>query len=173
MFRAVFTLLGAFMLATLTFFYFETNELVIMEETRVNGEPIDSSSPPSLQMYHYIEKYSEEYDIPRDYAYGIAWKETRYRGPFQWDYNHSQTSYAGAVGPMQIMPSTANMMWGGKKISSEDLKNNIELNVKTSMKLLRHLKNRYGSWKMVFGAYNTGRPMVNQYAIDVYNFKVN
>lgn len=172
MFRAIFTLLGAFMLATLTFFYFETSELVIIEDARVNGEPIDSSSPPSLQMHHYIEKYSEEYDIPRDYAYGIAWKETRYSGPFHWDYNPAQTSYAGAVGPMQIMPSTAAMMWSGKKISREELRTNIELNVRTSMKLLRYLKNKYKSWKIVFGAYNTGYPMVNQYAIDVYNFKV-
>jgi soluble lytic murein transglycosylase-like protein len=172
MFRAIFTLLGAFMLTILAFFYFEMRELVIMEETRVNGELIDSNSPPSLQMYHYIEKYAAEYDIPRNYAYGIAWKETRYIGPFQWDYIHTQTSYAGAVGPMQIMPSTANMMWNGKKISSDELKNNIELNIRTSMKLLRHLKNRYGDWKIVFGAYNTGRPIINQYAIDVYNFKI-
>jgi soluble lytic murein transglycosylase-like protein len=172
MFRGIFTLLGAFMLATLTFFYFETQDLVTREESRINGEPIDSNSPASLQMYYFIEKYAEEYEIPKKYAYGIAWKETRYNGPFHWSYNPAQTSFAGAVGPMQIMPSTAAMMWRGEKISKDELKTNIELNVRTSMKLLRYLKNKYRDWKVVFGAYNTGYPMVNQYAIDVYNFDV-
>jgi hypothetical protein len=38
------------------------------------------------------------------------------------------------------------------------------------MKILRHLHNTYSNWKIAFGAYNTGRPIVNQYAIDVYNY---
>jgi len=52
------------------------------------------------------------------------------------------------------------------------LKGDIAYNVMTSMKLLRTLYDKYGDWKTVFGAYNTGRPMVNQYALDVYNYKV-
>ena len=30
----------------------------------------------------------------------------------------------------------------------------------------------YKDWKVAFGAYNTGRPVVNQYALDVYNYKI-
>jgi hypothetical protein len=41
------------------------------------------------------------------------------------------------------------------------------------MKLLQKLKNKYGSWEVAFGVYNTGRPMVNQYAMDVYRFEPN
>lgn len=130
---------------------------------------IDSKSPPCLQMFYFIEKYAEEYDVPKKYAYGIAWKETRYQGPFDWSYQHGQESFAGAVGPMQVMPSTARFIWK-KDIKKNDLKNDIELNVKTSMKILRHLHNTYSNWKIAFGAYNTGRPIVNQYAIDVYNY---
>jgi hypothetical protein len=169
MFRAIFTLLGVFMLGTLSFFYFEVrNE----ESDTLKAGKITTDSPPCLQMHYFIEKYADEYGIPKNYAYGIAWKETRYNGPFHWDYNPKQTSYVGALGPMQIMPATARMMWKGTDITKEQLKSDIELNVRTSMKLLRYLHGRYNNWKLVFGAYNTGRPMVNQYAIDVYNYKI-
>ena len=134
---------------------------------------ITADSPPCLQMYYLIEKYSEKYNVPREYAYGIAYCETRYKEPFQWEYDHKQISCAGAVGPMQIMYTTAEMMWPGKKFTKAFLKDNIEFNVETSMKLLRHLHDRYGDWKLVFGCYNTGRPMINQYALNVYNYKPN
>jgi soluble lytic murein transglycosylase-like protein len=123
-------------------------------------------------MYYNIEKYSEKYRIPKNYAYGIAFKETRYVGPFQWSYVHSQESFAGAVGPMQVMPATAKLMWK-KVVPRKELRDDISLNVETSMMLLRVLYDKYKDWKIVFGAYNTGRPMVNQYAIDVYNYKLN
>lgn len=135
---------------------------------------IDTQSPPCLQMYYAIEKYAKQYEIPLDYAYGIAYYETRYTGPFQWKYKHSQKSYAGAVGPMQIMPSTADMMWPEKdKINTAFLMNNINFNVETSMKLLKRLHGKYNDWSTVFGCYNTGRPCVNEYAKNVYNYKPN
>ena len=172
MFRGIYTILGAMMLSILTFFYFETKEIETEEKIALSGNQINESSPPCLQMYYHIEKYSEQYGIPKNYAYGIAWKETRYEGPFQWKYDPERESSAGAVGPMQVMPSTARMMWDGKMIYKKDLKSNIKLNVETSMKLLRRLYDKYRNWKLVFGAYNTGRPMVNQYAIDVYNYRI-
>ena len=126
--------------------------------------------PPCIEMHNCIEKYSEIYGIPKRYAYGVAWKETRYSGAFHWEYNPGQISCVGAVGPMQVMYSTAKMMWKDKEFTKEELKNDIEFNVETSMKLLRHLHDKYGDWKIVFGCYNTGKSIVNQYAIDVYNF---
>jgi soluble lytic murein transglycosylase-like protein len=118
-------------------------------------------------MYHYIEKYSRLYDIPRKYAYGIAFKETTYLGPDHLDYNPFRSSSAGAVGPMQVMPATAEMV-NGKRPTRNKLKNDIEYNVRTSMKLLRRLKNKHKNWKTVFGEYNTGKPIINKYANDVY-----
>jgi len=76
-------------------------------EVDLGGLPtINEDDPPCLQMYYYIEKYSEEYKIPRKYAYGVAYAETRYRGPFDWKYNHAQTSYAGALGPMPFLTTS-------------------------------------------------------------------
>jgi soluble lytic murein transglycosylase-like protein len=140
------------------------------QEVRVPNS-IDQGSPPSLQMYKYIKAYADTFDIPTRYAFGIAYAETRYDGPFHWKYNPAQTSCAGAVGPMQVMVSTAR--WINKdNISKERLKTDIKYNVYTSMKLLRILYNRRKNWKLVFGEYNTGRPCVNGYAERVFNHKI-
>lgn len=136
-----------------------------------SGIPINDNTPPCIRTYYFIEKYAQEYNIPLAYAYGVAYVETRYEGPFQWNYDPAKTSSAGAVGPMQIMPGTAKMMWPDTTINVDRLRTDIEFNVRTSMKLLRHLYDRYGDWKTVFGCYNTGRPMINDYAIKVYNYK--
>lgn len=131
---------------------------------------VSIQDPPCLQMYFNIEKYAEMYNIPKDYAYGIAFVETRYEGPFHWKYNQKQISIAGALGPMQIMPSTAELTWPDSTISNNRLMTDIEFNVHTSMKILRSLYNRYRDWKLVFGAYNTGSPCVNEYAQTVYSY---
>jgi len=136
-----------------------------------NGIPITDGTPSCIKMYYYIEKYADEYKIPHSYAYGIAYVETSYGGPFDWKYTHSLTSCAGAVGPMQIMHPTAQMMWPDSSFTTLRLRTDIQFNVRTSMKLLRHLYDRYGDWKVVFGCYNTGRPIINEYAHRVYNFK--
>ena len=63
--------------------------------------PINPKDPPCIQMYNCIEYYADSFNIPKRYAYGIAQVETGYNGPFHWRYNPAQTSYAGALGPMQ------------------------------------------------------------------------
>jgi len=127
------------------------------------------SSPACVAMFSSIEKHAKAYNVPLRYALGVAYIETRYTGPFDWKYNPERVSVAGALGPMQIMPGTAEMMWK-KKIPKERILCDIDFNVETSMKLLRHLYDKYGNWKTVFGCYNTGRPCVNGYAEKVYNF---
>lgn len=127
-----------------------------------------AGAAPSIQMYFYIKKYAKEYGVPEAYAFSLAYQETRYEGPLDMDYHHKQTSFAGAVGPMQIMPATAKLMCG-KSVPHSKLKSDIELNVMISMKLIRHLYDTYNDWGLAFGAYNTGRPCVNQYARNILN----
>lgn len=128
--------------------------------------------PPNLQMFFSIEKYAKEFNIPKSFLYGIAYHETRYEGPYDLNYKHNLSSPVGALGPMQIMPATSRFI-NGETVSRERLKSDIDYNVKTSAKLLRYLKDRYGDWKIVFGFYNTGKPKINSYAMKVYHFKVN
>lgn len=122
-----------------------------------------SSDPTPIEMYQMIEKYADEFRIPRHIAYNIAYKETRYQGPFHWSYKPGLESYAGAVGPMQVMVSTAEFI-NHRSISKNRLKNDLEINVKTSMKLLRVLYDKYQNWGIACGAYNTGQPIINDYA---------
>ena len=133
---------------------------------------IESTDPPCLQMYYFIELYADSFNIPKKYAYGIAHAETGYDGPFDWKYDHKQTSSVGAVGPMQVMLATARSL-NKDNVPVSKLKNSIEYNVRTSMKLLRVLYNRHGDWKLAFGAYNTGKPLVNNYAIRVSEYNPN
>ena len=132
--------------------------------------PVSRTDPPCLQMYYYIEKYADSFNIPKRFAYGIASHETGYKGPFHWDYNPAQTSCANAVGPMQVMVSTARWI-NNDNVTKDKLRTDIRYNVYTSMKLLRKLYNKRGDWKLVFGEYNTGRPCVNGYANKVYNYQ--
>lgn len=139
-------------------------------ENRIYSFAVTSPSPPSIELFQAIEKHAETYNIPRKYAYGIAYSETRYEGPFDWTYKHDLTSSAGAVGPMQVMYSTAKGLFPEKTFNVEHLRTNIDFNVECSMKLLRKLYDKYGDWKIVFGCYNTGRPIVNGYAEKVFNY---
>lgn len=133
---------------------------------------IKNTDPPCLQMYYFIEQYADSFNIPKKYAYGVAHAETGYDGPFDWKYNHKQTSSVNAVGPMQVMLATAR--WVNKdEVSLNKLKTDIKYNVRTSMKLLRMLYDKYGDWKSAFCAYNTGKPGINAYAIRVFEYEPN
>ena len=123
-----------------------------------------SDSPKSVKMYYLIEKYSDQFNIPKYIAYNVAFLETGYKGPFHWKYNPHQVSSAGALGPMQIMPKTGKWLTEGKSTSSK-LKNDIELNVMLRMKMLNWLYKKYGDWGICCGYYNTGYPKLNDYAI--------
>ena len=149
-----------------------TESLPIQTETIREYKAVTTQDPPCMQMYFHIERYADSFNIPKRYAYGIAAAETGYNGPFHWNYNHAQGSSAGALGPMQIMLPTARSN-NHDNVSRERLRNDIEYNVMTSMKVLRKLYNKYGDWKTVFGCYNTGRPCVNGYANRVYAHQIN
>jgi soluble lytic murein transglycosylase-like protein len=149
----------------------QTDEPEVKQEVRI-PEKIQRNTPPCMQMYNYIKQYADTFDVPLRFAFGIANAETGYRGPFHWNYNHAQGSNAGALGPMQIMLPTARSN-NNDNVSRERLRNDIEYNVRTSMKVLRKLYNKYRNWKVVFGCYNTGRPCINGYAERVYNHKIN
>jgi len=147
--------------------YPKNESLSLLDSAKSLGIPRNAAC---IQMFESIEKWSEFYNIPKNYAYGIAYEETRYGGPFDWKYNSSRTSPVGAVGPMQIMLATGKAM--DPSANRKRLLTDIDYNVQLSMKLLRHLHDRYGDWHKVFGCYNTGRPMVNQYSRNVASHKI-
>jgi len=117
----------------------------------------------SLQMYESIEHWSDSFGIPKHIAYNVAYLETRYQGPFDFNYNHKQTSSAGAQGAMQIITRWAHQ-YAERRITEKELRTNIDLNVMISMKMLRTRYNSTGNWATACGGYNTGSAIVNDYA---------
>ena len=122
----------------------------------------DRTVPPCIRMYHAIEEYSLKYGVPKDIAYGIAYHETRYKGPLDWGYSPNK-NLGSAYGAMQIDINTAYKLYG-KPISKEVLSDSIELNVELSMLYLSRLYRQYGNWSIALGSYNTGTPIINGYA---------
>jgi len=155
--------------SVLTFLYLNAS-FVIVKRPNKGIEVVEEKPIPSQQMVISIHKYAKIYKIPVDYLYAVAYHETGYRGPEHTSYNPAQKSKAGALGAMQIMPTTANDVHK-KKVSKQKLMADVDFNVMTSAKLIRQLKNRYKDWATVFGYYNTGYPIVNEYAESVVNKK--
>jgi soluble lytic murein transglycosylase-like protein len=148
-------------------FYYKSQFIIVKPKNNL-GHVEWKSNVPSIELYYAILKYSKEFNIPIEYAFGIAYVETGYQGPLHFNYDHRQISSAGALGPMQVMPSTADWI-NNTKVDNDIILNDIDFNVRTSMKLLRRLKDKYNSWLIVFGYYNTGYPKINDYARKVYN----
>ena len=63
--------------------------------------------------------------------------------------------------------------WQRNSWGLHNYKTDLKYNIRTSMGYLRRLHNRYKSWPIVFGYYNTGYPRVNDYALRVVNHKLN
>jgi len=118
---------------------------------------------PAQRLYTAIMHYAPMYDVPLHIAFNVARIETGYLGPFHIKYNHKQTSHCGAEGAMQIMPQYASY-YAGFKVTKQQLRDSIELNVEISMKMLQDWYGRYDDWSKATGAYNTGKPILNKYA---------
>lgn len=154
-------------IASVSLVFLTTSTIVVDNKKtftiKPNVEDIGKVNQSSMKMYECLEKFSDLYNIPKYIFFNIAYLETRYRGPMDENYKHNLTSRCGALGPMQVMPSTANFICK-EKVNRHKLKNDIELNVEISAKVLRHLHDKYNDWSLVCGYYNTGKPKVNKYA---------
>ena len=147
-------------LAIVGLMYFHINQRLDYFEERLDL----ANGTISLQMYESIEHWSDSFNIPKYVAYNVAWLETRYEGPFDFDYNPYLKSSAGAVGPMQIITKWAHK-FAGRRLSEKELKTNIDLNVKISMQMLRKWYSIHHDWTLACGAYNSGSPIRNDYAV--------
>jgi len=147
-------------LAIVGLMYFNINQRLDYFEERLDL----ANGTISLQMYESIEHWSDSFNIPKHIAYNVAWLETRYQGPFHFDYNPYKKSSAGAVGPMQIITRWAKP-YVRKRLSEKELKTNIDLNVKISMQMLRKWYSIHHDWTLACGAYNSGSPIRNDYAV--------
>ena len=139
-------------------------EYKVIKLQRESDELNNKLSVIPIQMHDALEKYSDSFNVPKHVAYNVAYLETRYQGPFDFDYEHRKTSSAGAVGPMQIITRWAQP-YAKKRVTTKELRNNIDLNVMISMKMLRKWYSIHHDWTLACGAYNSGQPIRNAYAV--------
>lgn len=125
---------------------------------------------PCETMHRCLTYYSHHYNIPENILFGVAFYETGYSGIDHTTYSPLKLSSAGALGPMQIMLKTARDI-NNDNVSVYKLQSDIDYNISTSAKLLNYLHDLYGSWDVALGYYNTGYPIVNEYALKICNFK--
>lgn len=104
-----------------------------------------------------ISVYSEKYDVPEHVIYAVIKAES--------GFDYSARSGVGAVGLMQIMPSTF------EELTDLHLKEYLEpsslfdadTNIRYGTYYLSYLYEIYEDWTLVFAAYNAGMGNVNSW----------
>lgn len=87
-------------------------------------------------------------------------KELKYLAVIESHLQSNAVSWAGAVGPWQLMPGTARM-YGLKVTSQYDERTDYYKSTRVAARLLKDLYAKYGDWLLVIAAYNGGPGNVN------------
>ncbi len=113
-----------------------------------------------LEHREIIEKYADEYDIPPELISAVILTESGFDSDAQ--------SRAGAVGLMQLMPSTAEEMCERMKLEySEELLTDPESSIKIGSYYLKYLYTYTGqNWDTACAAYNAGIGNVKKWQSD-------
>ncbi|MDR0913732.1 MAG: lytic transglycosylase domain-containing protein [Oscillospiraceae bacterium] len=99
-----------------------------------------------------VEKYADQYNLDADLVYAVIRTES--------SFNAEAISHAGAVGLMQIMPSTFDWLLekddqDPQSYTESDLKTP-EINIKYGCSFLRILLDEYSTEREAVAAYNAG-----------------
>ncbi|MGG6432457.1 lytic transglycosylase domain-containing protein [Anoxybacillus sp. D401a] len=123
--------------------------LMTTEETHAPTYEKVSASGHQNSIQQWIDEAATKYDVDRKLIYAVIRHES--------NFNPEAKSRAGAMGLMQLMPSTARML--GVQ-DAFDPKQNIE----GGTKYLRQLLDRYdGNMALALAAYNAGPGNVDKY----------
>lgn len=99
------------------------------------------------RFYEYALTVAERYDIPSQIFFNLITTESNW-DPFI-------TSYRGAIGLTQLMPTTALELgvnpWNARQ------------NLEGGARYLRQQHDRFGSWRLALAAYNAGPETVKRY----------
>ncbi len=92
-------------------------------------------------------------------SYGIP-VQLKYLSVIESSLSSTAVSWAGAVGPWQIMDETAREH--GLRTGYYDERSDYIKSTNAACKILKDLYNTYGDWLLVIAAYNTGSGNVNR-----------
>jgi len=104
-----------------------------------------------------VRGHSRNYQLDPALLAAVIYQESKFRA-------HARSS-SGAVGLMQLLPSTAEgiaVHTGGTKFRVSDL-DDPEINVRYGSWYLRHLLDKYGDERTALAAYNAGQENVDHW----------
>lgn len=110
-----------------------------------------------LKYENEIKRYSVEFNIEPEIIASIINTES--------SFNENAVSSKGAVGLMQVMPSTAEWVsqkLGIKDFSSEDLKI-VSVNIRIGTWYYKYLFDKFGSKDVALACYNAGEGVVKSW----------
>ncbi len=111
-----------------------------------NGSRLEKMKGWGEPHFKMIEKIFTKYKLP---------KELKYLAVIESDLKSNATSWAGAVGPWQLMPETAKLL--GLKITRyRDDRKDLSKSTHAAAKYLRDLYTQLNDWLLVIAAYNGG-----------------
>ncbi len=105
---------------------------------------------------YFVKKYSAEYFLEEEFVYAIIKAES--------DFDERAVSKSGAMGLMQIIPSTAK--WIASELNETYSKENMfssEINIKYGCFYLNYLFSKFNNIDVVICAYNAGETVVRDW----------
>jgi peptidoglycan lytic transglycosylase len=125
---------------------------------------VNETSPPWYERLRYplhysslVRAHARNYHLDAAFLAAVIYQESK--------FDASAHSGSGAVGLMQLTPSTARgiaVRTGGSAFRVSDL-TNPELNIRYGSWYLEHLFQKYGNERLVLAAYNAGQGNVDRW----------
>lgn len=109
---------------------------------------VNNSSADKKELSKLVEKYAQKNNLDKKLVDSVIKTESA--------YNHKAVSPVGAMGLMQLMPSTAQSLGVNNPFDPEE-------NISGGTKYLKNLINKYDSVELGLAAYNAGPATVNKY----------
>lgn len=124
------------------------------------GKDLEDDIYP-MEYTDHVEKFSDKYEIDKALVYAVIKTES--------NFQENAESPVGAMGLMQIMPSTFEWLQtltdGEITMDSESLLNP-EINIDYGCRFLQFLLNRYTAEESAVAAYNAGFGAVDEWLIN-------
>lgn len=126
----------------------------VAQYMKSNEEALEKVKKGGDRHFRIIESIFRKYDLPA---------ELKYLAVIESQLKTTAVSHAGAVGPWQLMSTTAREL-GLKVTSRNDERKNFYKSTGAAARYLKDLYTAYGDWLLVIAAYNAGPGKVD-YAI--------